>query len=56
MAPDKRAVCDLLDDPREERAMVRWRRIAVQYEVADPSIFKFVCRHCGKVSYKRDSH
>ena len=38
-----------------EAARDEWGTIAVNYEPASPSIFKFVCRNCGKVIYQLDT-
>lgn len=33
----------------------RWLELAQHYQVADPSIFKFVCCHCNAVFYQIDA-
>lgn len=53
-SPDWTAICALLNEPFH-RALVAWERIARNYRVAAPSVFKFVCRHCKKVFYQVDS-
>ena len=38
-----------------EAAKSLWSEIAANYRPADPSVLKFVCRHCRKVFYQLDS-
>ena len=52
--PDWMAVAEFLGEPLEQ-AKTSWLSIASLYKQADPSIFKFRCRHCGKVFYQLDS-
>ena len=54
--PDWKAVERLMADsgvPNYERSM--WNELIANYEIADPSIFKFICLHCGSVFYQIDA-
>lgn len=52
--PDWEAVAALTGES-VQKAKQSWQSIAATYKRADPSIFKFKCRHCHKVFYQLDS-
>ncbi|MDP6721378.1 MAG: CbrC family protein [Pirellulaceae bacterium] len=53
-APDWQAVAEMLNSSVAS-AQKTWPEYAARYVPADPSIFKFVCRHCQKVTYQIDT-
>lgn len=39
-----------------ENPLDAWNQITSNYQIADPSMFKFSCRHCNRIFYTMDAH
>ena len=53
--PNWQAVAELMQKFGLKGGPDEWKDISDNYRVADPSIFKFSCLHCGSIFYKMDT-